>query len=264
MGRYGTLLWLLVLLTGPPVAAGEPLDALIRAAIETEKLGAILPADVVLKDVTGRQVRVGDLLAQRPVLLAPVDFDCQNICGITLGGLLTALDQLEWRPGEDYDLLVPSIDPASTVASAKTARDEQLTRFESLVGSGVRFLAGDASALTSAIGFRYGYDPNSDQYIHPAAVAVVTPEGRLSRWLYGYPFEASDIRLALIEAGGGTIGTLGDRLWQLCYGYDPTTGRYTAAIDRLLKAGGGLTALLLGGFVLVMLRRERRAPRGGR
>ena len=264
MGRYGTLFWTLVLLIGAPAAGGEPIDPLTTAAIETDRLGATVPHDVVLKDATGRKLAIGDLLGERPVLLAPVDYECENICGVTLAGLLGALDELEWRPGQDYDLLVPSIDPASTAAGAKAAAAEQLARFKGLAGSGVRFLAGDASALTSAIGFRYGYDAKTDQYIHPAAVAVVTPEGRLSRWLYGYPFEASDLRLALIEAGGGTIGTLGDRLWLLCYGYDPVTGRYTAAVDRLLKAGGGLTVLLLGGFVLLMLRRERRASQGGR
>jgi protein SCO1 len=263
MGRYGTLLWLLVLLTGAPVAAGAPLDVLAAASIEPGRLGVTVPSDVVLEDATGRQVRVGDLLGRRPVLLAPVDYDCKNICGFTLAGLLAALGELEWRPGREYDLLVASIDPASTAADAKAAREKQLARFEGLAGRGVRFLAGDASALTSALGFRYGYDAKTDQYIHPAAVAVVTPEGRLSRWLYGYPFEASDLRLALVEAGGGTIDTLRDAFWLLCYGYDPATGKYSAAIDRLLEAGGGLTVLLLGGFVLVMLRRERRAPRGG-
>jgi protein SCO1 len=264
MGRYGTLLWLLVVLTGAPGAAGEPRDVLAAAAIDTAKLGATVPSDVVLEDATGRQVRIGDLLGERPVLMAPVDLACENICGFTLVGLLAAAGELEWRPGQDYDLIVLSIDHGSTAAEARAARDEQLARFNDLADAGVRFLAGDASALTSAIGFRYGYDAKTDQYIHPAAVAVVTPEGRLSRWLYGYPFEATDIRLALIEAGGGTIGTLGDRLWLLCYGYDSATGRYTAAVDRLLKAGGGLTVLLLGGFILVMLRRERCVPRSGR
>jgi protein SCO1/2 len=264
MGRYGTLLCLLVLLTGPPVAAGEAQDVLAAASIETEKLGAAVPGDVVLEDATGRQVALGDLLGQRPVLLAPVDYNCKNICGFTLAGLLAALGELEWRPGREYDLVIASIDPASTAADAKAAREEHHARFDDLAGSGVRFLAGDASAMTSAIGFRYGYDAKTDQYIHPAAVAVVTPEGRLSRWLYGYPFKASDLRLALIEAGGGTIGTLRDAFWLLCYGYDPATGKYSAAIDRLLEASGGLTVLLLGGFVLIMLRRERRAPRGGR
>jgi protein SCO1 len=258
MGRYRTLLCLLVLLTGPPAAAGAPVDMLAAAAIETGKLGAAVPNAVVLEDAAGRQVMIGELLRRRPLLLAPVDYGCRNICGVTLAGLLGALDELAWRPGRDYDLLVLSIDPASRAVDAAAVRDEQFARFDGL--SGARFLAGDASALTDAIGFRYGYDAATDQYIHPAAVGVVTPDGRLARWLYGYPFEASDLRLALTEASGGRAGTIGDRLWLLCYGYDPATGKYSAAVDRLLKAGGGLTVLLLGGFVLAMLRRER----GGR
>ena len=113
------------------------------------------------------------------------------------------------------------------------------------------------------MGFHYAYDPATDQYAHPAAVAVVTPDGHLARWLYGYPFEPSDIRLALTEASAGTIGTLADRLWLLCYCYDPATGTYSARVDQALEAGGGLTVLLLGGLVLMMLRRERRGGGSG-
>jgi protein SCO1/2 len=147
--------------------------------------------------------------------------------------------------------VVVGIDPAASAADAAAAARRA-------GASDVHFLAGDALPLIAALGFGSGYDPLSGQYAHPAAVAAVTLDGRLARWLYGYPFEPADLRLALTEAGGGRIGGLGDRLWLLCYGYDPVTGRYTAAVGRLLTAGGGLTVLLLGGSVLILLRRERR------
>jgi protein SCO1/2 len=264
IARSGSSLCLLALASGAAAAAGDPRDVLTAAAIETAKLGASIPSEVMLEDAGGQTLAIGDLLGRRPVLLAPVDYRCKNICGFTIAGLLGALDELEWRPGQDYDLVVFSIDPASRATDAGTARQEQLARFPSLADEGVRFLAGDASALTAAVGFRYAYDAETEQYIHPAAVAVVTPEGRLSRWLYGYPFEASDLRLALVETGGGAIGTLSDRVWLLCYGYDPATGKYSAAVHRLLEAGGSLTVLLLGGLVLRMLRRERRISRDDR
>jgi protein SCO1/2 len=113
------------------------------------------------------------------------------------------------------------------------------------------------------MGFHYAYDSTTDQYAHPAAVAVVTPDGHLARWLYGYPFEPSDIRLALTEASAGSIGTLADRLWLLCYCYDPATGTYSVRVNQALEAGGGLTVLLLGGLVLMLLRHERRDGSGG-
>jgi len=254
MGRYRRPLAILLLLCAAlarPAAAG---DARREAGIDTARLGTELPRGIVLTDAAGQPRALGDFLGRRPVLLAPVDYHCKNICGFTLADLFAALQQLDWAPGRDYDVLVVSIDPAASAEDAAAAARRGL--------EGVRFLAGDASELTAAIGFRYAYDAESEQYAHPAAVAVVTPDGRLARWLYGYPFEPADLRLALTEAGGGSIGTIGDRLWLLCHAYDPTTGKYTAAVDQLLEAGGGLTVLLLGGFVLIALRREGGRARG--
>jgi protein SCO1 len=255
MGRHGRALALLLLLCAAFVRPAEAGDVREAAGIDTARLGTDLPRQLVLTDSAGRPTALGAFLGRRPLLLAPVDYHCKNICGFTLADLFAALQQLDWTPGRDYDVLVVSIDPAATAADAAAASRRG--------PEGIHFLAGDASALTEAIGFRYAYDPESEQYAHPAAVAVVTPDGRLARWLYGYPFEPSDLRLALTEAGGGTIGTIGDRLWLLCHAYDPATGRYTAAVDQLLEAGGGFTVLLLGGFVLIALKREAGRARSG-
>jgi protein SCO1/2 len=254
MGRHGRPLAILLLLGAALARPAAAADVRQEAGIDAARLGAALPRDVVLSDPAGRATALGDLLGQRPLLLAPVDYHCKNICGLTLADLFAALQQLDWAPGREYDVVVVSIDPAATAEDAAAAARRGL--------QGVHFLAGDASRLTEAIGFRYGYDAESDQYAHPAAVVVVTADGRLARWLYGYPFEPADLKLALTEAGGGSIGTIGDRLWLLCHAYDPTTGRYTTAVDRLLEAGGGVTVLLLGGFVLIALKREGRRARG--
>jgi protein SCO1/2 len=187
-------------------------------------------------------------------VLAPVDFNCQNICGITLGGLFGALDDLASRPGEAFEVLV-SIDPDARPGDAAAAQAGYRQRFASAAGA--HFLTGDAAPPLDAIGFRYAYDSETRQYAHPAAVAVVKPDGRLARWLYGYPFEAFDLRLALGEAGGGTIGGLTDRLWQLCFHYDPKIDAYTPAIINILQAGGVLTVVLIGGGIAAALRRER-------
>ena len=243
---------------GPAPHAAERFDPFASAAIE-DRLGTFLPAELALQDADGQVVRLGDYLGAKPLLLAPVDLDCQNICGVTLGGLLGALGTLERTPGEDFELLVVSIDPREGAAEAAAARAEHQARFAAAAGA--RYLTGAAQPLLEAIGFRYAYDPATGQYAHAAAVAVVTPDGRLARWLYGYPFETFDLRLALSEAGEATIGSLAERLWLLCFRYDPATGAYTATVLGAVQAGGALTVLLLGGGITLALRRERRRRR---
>jgi protein SCO1 len=165
--------------------------------------------------------------------------------------------QLLWFrvPGAAFELLVVSIDPNDRPADGAAARAKYRERFETAAGA--HFLTGDAAPLLAAIGFRYAYDSGTGQYAHPAAVAALRPDGRLARWLYGYPFETFDLRLALTDAGGEKVGGLADRLWQLCFRYDPKIGAYTPAILRALKAGGALTVLLVGGGIALALRRER-------
>jgi protein SCO1/2 len=238
-----------------PVMAAEPFDPFAMAAIEN-RLGASIPKGLALQDEAGRQVTLGDYLGEMPVLLAPVDFDCQNICGVTLTGLFGALELFDRKPGEAFELLIVSIDPSAGQAEAAAAKAEYRLRFETAMLA--HFLAGDTTRLLDAIGFRYAYDADTHQYAHPAAVAALTPDGRLARWLYGYPFETFDLRLALSEAGEGTVGSLADRLWLLCFRYDPKLGTYTPVVLGALQAGGALTAVLLGGGIIVALRREKR------
>jgi protein SCO1/2 len=250
-----------------PLAQAAAFDAFSSAAIEP-KLGVAIPRDLAFVDEAGGHVALADYLGQRPVILAPVAYNCKNICGVTLAGLFSALAGVGLNP-RSFAVVAVSIDPRETVADAMRSRAENLTRYgRAGAAEAVHFLAaadgaGSSRALAETIGFHYAYDADTDQFAHPAAVAVITPSGKLARWLYGYPFEPSDLRLALTEAGEGTIGTLSDRLWLLCYGYDPKTGAYTADVDLALKAGGGLTMLLVGGFVAFMLRRERRRPGSG-
>jgi protein SCO1 len=244
----------------PPAAGGPGFDPFTTAAIEP-RLGAALPKDDPFLDDAGAKVTLAGYLGHRPAIIAPVDVGCTNICGVTLAGLFDALDRTGLDPS-NFTVLAVSIDPRDTPAAAKSWKLDNLQRYrDPRAPEAVHFLVSDGPSserLTGAMGFRYAYDRTTDQFAHPAAVAVVTPDGHLARWLYGYPFEPSDIRLALTEASAGTIGTLADRLWLLCYCYDPATGTYSARVNQALEAGGGLTVLLLGGLVLMLLRRERR------
>jgi protein SCO1/2 len=253
---------MLVLLLGAagPACPAAPFDPFSSSAIEP-RLGSLIPSDGPFLDQAGRRVALDDYLGQRPVILVPVDYGCTNICGVTLGGLFSALHDLDLAP-DAYELVVVGIDPRDPVAQAREEREEGLRRLDREgAAERVHFLNGEKAAsarLMEAVGFNYAFDPRTDQYAHPAAVAVLTPDARLARWLYGYPFEPADIRLALVEASDGAIGTLSDQVWLLCYGYDPRTGTYNALVGSLLRAGGGLTVIALLGLVAGMLWRERR------
>lgn len=247
------LVVLALLLGGLSPAGAAGFDPFTLADVE-DRLGAELPLDGPLVDATGAPTRLRHL-TKKPVVLAPVDFGCTNICGVTLRGLFQAIEAMALEPGRDFEVVVLGIDPRDGPEEASAERAGLLQDDDP---RGIHFLTGDTAPVADAIGFRYAYDEATGQYAHAAAVAVLTPDGRLARWLYGYPFQPSDLRLALVEAGNGEIGTLTDRLWLLCYGYDPELGAYTAAVGTALRAGGGLTVLALGGFVLIMLRRERR------
>ena len=246
------LLTVALILSGPVPAGAAGFDPFTLADVE-DRLGVEVPLGGRLTDAAGEPTTLRDLV-DKPVLLAPVDYGCTNICGVTLRGLLQAVGAVSLEPGRDFEVVVLGIDPRDGPSEAAAERAALLEEED---GAGVHFLTGDVAAALEAIGFRYAYDEATGQYAHAAAVAVLTPDGRLARWLYGYPFQASDLRLAIVEASDGAIGSLTDRLWLLCYGYDPEQGAYTAAVGTALKAGGGLTVLALGGFVLVMLARER-------
>jgi protein SCO1 len=217
--------------------------------------------DVRFRDETGRSVSLRQLGRGRPVVLAPVQHRCPNICGFTLSGLAEAVAGQGYQPGRDFEIVAFGIDPRESATDAKVSADRLRGKLGASAGEGVRALVGrpaDVSAAMRALGYRYGWDARIGQYAHVAAVAVLTADGRPARWLYGVQPQGNDLRLALTEAGRGRIGDLGDQLLLLCYRYDPHTGRYSGLVWTLLRASGGLTALVLGGFIALAAVRERR------
>jgi protein SCO1/2 len=253
------LLPALALLLAAASAAAGTFDPFAGAGIDP-KPGARLPVDIPFTDQAGAAATLRQLGDGKPIVLAPVLHNCPNICGVTLGGLMSAVDAQPYRPGRDFAVIAFGIDPAEGPQDAqKTVRD--LDRRNGGSDDGIHALTGteaDIRAVTDALGYRYAFDPGIGQYAHIAAVAVLTPDGRLARWLYGVAPDPTDLRLALTEAGRGTIGSFGDQLLLLCYHYDPTTGRYSSVIWLLLQLGGGATVLALGGFVGLAVVRERR------
>jgi protein SCO1/2 len=227
-----------------------------------QRLDAAVPRGLTFTDAAGARVELDPLMASGPVLLALVYHRCPNVCGLNVAGLIDALNELELRSGRDFSVIVASIDPEEGPAEAAKAKSEALKRYEG-TAVGWHFLTGPAvAALADAVGFRYAYDAAIDQYAHPAASLLLTPDGRISAYLYGLRPDPNDLRLGLLQAGGGRSGSIMDRVLLLCYRYDPETGRYTNRVMGALQVGGVLTVLGMAGFAGRSLLRERRGGSG--
>lgn len=247
-----------LLLILPLLVAAAPFDPFGAATID-DRPGAVIPLDDIFRDQTGRAVTLRQVAAGRPILLAPVLHECPNFCGVTLDNLAGAVEQAAPAPNSAA-VVAFGIDPREGRAAAaadvrKIAADHP--------GAGARIIAltGPAPAIrhvTDALGYRYAFDPRIGQYAHAAALAVLTPDGHLSRWLYGISQKPADLSAALADARAGRSGGIVDRLILLCYHYDPQQGRYGLAIDRLLKVACAATVLALLASFLLQRRRERK------
>jgi protein SCO1/2 len=230
-----------------------------------QKIDEPLPLDVELRNEQGQQVRLGEYFGARPVVLAFVYYDCPMLCTQVLSAMTSTFGVLALDPGRDFEIVVVSFDPRETPALAAEKKALYLERFgRPGTEGGWHFLTGDEGSvkrLTSAAGFRYAWDEQTGQFAHPAGVIVTTPDGRLARYLFGLEYGPRDLRFALIEASEGRVGSAVDSLLLYCYHYDPMTGRYGLVVMRALRIAGAATVLLLGAFITVMVRRERRGAR---
>lgn len=232
-----------------------------------QKLGDLIPLDLVFKDEAGKDVRLSQYFGKRPVILSLVYFNCPMLCGMTTDGLVRSLRALRFEPGTDFEILSVSFDPRETSEMASEKKRTVMTQYGRKSGPlGWHFLTGDAAsvaALTKAVGFRYVWDAEQKQFAHATGVTLLTPQGRIARVFFGIEYPAKDLRLALIEASEEKIGNVVDQLLLLCFHYDPKAGRYTATVRNFVRGGAALTLVALAGFVMIMLRKERagRPPR---
>lgn len=248
------LLILLTGLTGTTLAA-NPGD---RVSLQ-QHLGESLPLQHSFKNASGETVKLADYFKQRPVVLVFAYYNCPNLCDTVLSGTFQALGKTGLTPGRDYEVVVVDIAPEETPEDAAAKRQEFLTRYD-FAGDHAHFLTGnqpDIAAVADAAGFKYYYDEKLQQYAHAAGLLVVSPDGRLSRYLYGVRFDPRDLRLSLVQASNNKIGSPVDQILLLCCQYDPETGKYGVLIMNVLRLAGGLAVLILGGFIAVMLWRER-------
>jgi protein SCO1/2 len=259
------LLALLALAALAPAAGAQqgPPPALRQVGFD-QKLGGSVPLDLRFKDDAGREVSLGDYFGRKPVVLSLNYYGCPMLCTVTLNGLASALNVLtSFDAGREFEVVTVSFDPSEGPALAAQKKASYLTRYQRPTAeAGWHFLTGDQAAidaLTRAVGFRYAWDEETKQFAHPAGVVVLTPEGRISRYLYGIEYAPKDLKLALMESASGRIGSAVDQAILYCYQYDPMTGRYSASIMRIMRAGAILTVLALLGFIALSLRRERAA-----
>jgi protein SCO1/2 len=206
---------------------------------------------------------------RRPVILVLAYYRCPMLCDLVLAGISTSLRKLGWSLGTDYRGLTVSIDPHDTPVAA---RHKQLAVLQAMNESGPTaeaswpFLVGQASsieALADAVGFRYAHDPTSDQFAHPAVVMVLTPDGRVSRYLYGVNFRLLDVRLGMTEAARGNVGGIVERVLLTCFRYDPSARRYGFYVSAVLRGGASIVILTVGGLLGFLWRRDARRLRAG-
>ena len=226
-----------------------------------QKLDVAVPTDVRLRDESGTEIRLAEALGGKPAILDFAYFRCPMLCPVSLSGLASSLKTLAWSAGNEFQVVTVSIDPAETPAAAAEAKRKHLDHYgRAGAEQGWRFLVGDEAEirrLASAVGFRYARDERSGEYAHAAGIVVLTPEGRVSRYLYGVEPAPRDVRLALVEAADVKIGGLTEQLLLLCFHWDPSTGTYGSVVMGAVRAASAVTVLGLGGFLLVMWRRER-------
>ncbi len=243
--------------------AEENLPPALRGVGIDQKLNQLVPLNLTFHDEHGRSVALRDYFHQRPVILSLVYYDCPMLCTLVLNGLVRSLRGMSLQLGQDYDVITVSFNPSEGPSLAAAKKRVYLDRYARKPAEGSwHFLTGEESAirsLTNAVGFRYAFDKQTQQYVHASGIMVLTPNGTISRYFYGIDYSPRDLRLGLVEASNGKIGTPVDQLLLFCYHYDPATGKYGAAVMNALRIGGIGTLIALAVFVLISLRRDRRA-----
>ena len=247
--------------SAPGTPAMAPLPILKEVRID-QKLDSPVPLDLPFTDEQGRDVVLGDYFGKRPVVLALVYYECPMLCTQVLNGLFSSMEPVKIDAGRDFDLVVVSFDPGETPAMALAKKAGYVKHYQRPTAeAGIHFLTGRQTSidrLADAVGFRYVYDEAIDQYAHPAAISVLTAQGKVSKYLYGVEFAPLDFRFAVTAAGEGQIGRLVDQALLYCFHYDPATGKYSLAIMSFVRIGAVLTMVGLGAFLFVNLRRDRR------
>ncbi len=230
----------------------------------TEKLGQNIPLDLEFTDSEGNKVTTGELLKDgKPVILNLAYFSCPMLCPMIMAGLSKSAGQLEWSPGDQYNIWTVSFDPKDTPDVAAVKRKIYLDSLNRRgANTGWRFFTGDQdqiTKLTEAVGFDYRYLPEKKMFAHTAALIFISPKGKISRYLYGITFNPLELKGALSDAAGGNIGSTLDKVILYCCQYDPKSGTYIASAINIMKLSGIVVMFVLGGFLTVFWIREKKS-----
>ncbi|HJR07444.1 MAG TPA: SCO family protein [Pyrinomonadaceae bacterium] len=232
-----------------------------------QRLGEQVPLDIAFRDEAGRTVKLGDYFGKRPVVVSLVYYNCPKLCNLVLNGLVGGLRTLPFTVGKDFDVVTVSFDPREGAADAAKKKEVVLHDYgrandAASFNAGWHFLTGDKAsidALANAVGFKYTFDTATNQFAHASGVMVATSQGKLSHYFYGIEYAPRDLKLGLVEASAGKIGSAVDKLTLYCFHYDPTTGRYGPAIMNIMRLTGILTVVGLVALIMILHRRRRRA-----
>ncbi len=259
------LVWLIAM-GSPRAQLSEELPPDLSGVTLTQRLDETLPLDLQFTDQNERTVRLGDYFGRdRPVVLTLAYHSCPMLCSLVLDAMVRALSEVDLAPGEAFDLLTVSIDPRESLQRLRMTRQRYLSAYgRAGADRAWHFLRGDEAAIRSlaeAAGFGYRYLEESGEFVHPATMIVITADGRISRYLPGLQHDPKTVRLSLVEASEGRIGSVVDQFLLYCYRYDAEEGRYAPVAMRIMRIGGGVTVLLLGAFLLTLGRRNRESRR---
>ena len=251
------------------IEATTPTDVVPVALEEVrvdEQLGAQLPLDATFTDAAGQPVRLGSVFGQgKPVVLALVYYDCPMLCGLIMSGMARAMRENGLVAGRDFTALSVSFAPEEKPALARERQRGYLQSIGLAEDSAAwRFWVdrdGAARRVADAVGFHYAKDAATGEWAHLASIFVLTPDGKVSRYLYGIDFPAKDFRLSLVEAAGGRVGTSFDKLILTCFRYDPASRKYQPFAFGMIRLGGGIAMVGLFGLIAGLLWRERRKAR---
>jgi protein SCO1/2 len=239
----------------------------------TQNFGQKLPDDITLVDESGKPVTLAQLKTGRPVVLTLVYFGCPSLCTVVLNDTLSTLGTMPLTMGKDYDVWTVSFDPRETAALARAKKAEYVHTYNHtkgfpldapLTSENWHFLTADQAnitRLTQAVGFHYKWDEQSKQFFHPAGITILSPDATISRYFFGVHYEMIDVRLALLAAGNGKVGSFTDQILLYCYHYDPSTGRYSLAILRILEVVAAITILAIASALAYLFHLDKKRTR---
>jgi len=249
---------------GNSVVPSQEMPGVLKAVGYDQRIGEKVPVDVPWRDEHGREVKLGDYLGHKPAVLVLAYYHCPMLCSLVLQGVETGLKPLSLDPGREFDVIVAGIDPSETPALAAKKKQEILQRYARPgTENGWHFLTGPQDSitrLTQSVGFRYVYDPAAKQFAHAAGMVILTPEGRVSRYILGVEFPARDIRLGLVESANGKLGNVVDQVLLYCFHYDPLVGRYSAVTLNIMRLSAVVTVVGLALLIVFLRRRETAEP----